>query len=70
MKYVKQTVKENILSCFREGAAKKVFAKNHQKNLRFNPKSDIVEDIISEGYLIKYHIIGVSEISGTERVNF
>ena len=54
--------------------SKKVFAKNHQKNLQFNPKSDIVEDIILEGYLIKYHIIGVSEISGTdipsERVNF
>ena len=66
MKHAIQTVKENILSCFREGATKKkVLAKTTKKNLQFVPKFDIVEDIILEGYLIKYHIIGVSEISGT-----
>ena len=47
MKHAIQTVKENILSCFREGATK--------KNLQFVPKFDIVEDIIFEGYFIKHH---------------
>ena len=56
MKHAIQTVKENILSCFREGGTKKkVLAKTTKKNLQFVPKFDIVEDIIFEGYFIKHH---------------